>query len=111
MIAVKAGDRREANFQLATAATFNVSGVAYDAGGSPLTDVAVGVSFDVPPNWIRGAARTGTDGRFVIGGLQDGRYVLRATRTNAAGRQETGEVHFDVNGADVPHLTVRMDVR
>lgn len=71
----------------------------------------MGVSLDVPPNWIRGAARTGTDGRFVIGGLQDGRYVRRATRTNAAGRQETGEVHFDVNGADVPHLTVRMDVR
>jgi hypothetical protein len=111
VIAVKAGDRREANFQLVTAATFNVSGVAYDAAGSALTDVAVSVSFDVPPNWIRGAARTGTEGRFVIGGLQDGRYVLHATRTNAAGRHETGEVHFDVNGADVSHLTVRMGVR
>ena len=111
VIAVKAGDLLQANFQLVEAPTFSASGVVYDAAGSPLSDIAVGVSFDVPPNWIRGSTRTGTDGRFAIGGLQDGSYVLHATRTNAAERQEIGEVHFDVNGADVPHLTVRMAVR
>ena len=111
VVAVKPGERRETNFQLVAVETFSASGSVYDAAGSPLIDVAVLVSFDVPPNWMRGATRTGTDGRFVIGGLQDGRYVLHATRTNAAERQATGEVHFDVNGADVAHLTVRMGVR
>jgi hypothetical protein len=111
VIAVKAGDLREANFQLAAAGTFSVSGVVSDVAGSPLTDVTVGVTFAEPPNWIRGTARTGTDGRFVIGGLQDGSYVLRASRTNAAGRQEMEAIYFDVNGADVPYLIVRMGVR
>lgn len=111
VIEVRAGDLREANFQLVVAPTFSASGVVYDAAGSPLSDIEVSVSFDEPPNWMRGSTRTGTDGGFEIVGLQDGSYVLYATRTNAAERQEIGEVHFDVNGADVPHLTVRMAVR
>lgn len=111
LITVKEGDHREVNFRLVTAPTFTVSGVVYDPSGAPLRDVTVGVEFDTPPNWIRGSGRTGSDGGFSIAGLQDGSYVLHTSRKNAAGRQEIGEVHFDVNGADVQHLTVRMAVR
>jgi hypothetical protein len=110
-IEVKAGDRLEANFQLVAAPTFSMSGVVYDAAGLPVSDAAVGVSVAAPPNWSRGSARTGRDGRFVIGGLQDGRYLARASRTNAAGRLEIGEILLDVNGADVPSLTVRMSAQ
>jgi Carboxypeptidase regulatory-like domain len=110
-ITLKEGDHPELSFQLVAAPTFSISGIVYDASGRPLQDVSIGVSFDSPPNWIRGSGRTRSDGRFSISGLQNGSYVLLVIRKNADGQREMAEVHFEVNGADIQDLIARMAVR
>ena len=110
-LALKAGERRHVEFPLVTAATHTISGVVHDSSGAPLAGASVGVSFDTPPQWIRGSATTAADGTFSISGLQDGSYVLRTGRKNAAGRQEMAEAHIDVRGADLQHVILRMSAR
>jgi len=112
LIAVKAGDVREANFSVVPSPSFTVTGIVKDALGNPLADASIHIVSDGSAAWIRGTGRTGSDGRFSITGLTNGPYLLRAIRVKKAGQpQEVGEVHFDVNGGDVDLLVVRTAVR
>ena len=104
---VKPGESREVNFTLARTQAFRVSGIAYDAAGNRIVNSTVSLSLDTEPMWITGNTRTASDGTFALAGVQPGRYVLRVSRQFA----ELGEVHFDVEDADVGHLIVRVGPR
>ena len=60
------------------------------------------------PAWIRARGKTEQDGRFSIAGVTNGRYVLWAYKERTTEQPaQIGEVHFDLNGADVEQLFVR----
>jgi hypothetical protein len=109
LITLKAGERRDdLNFALVKTEMFTVAGAVHDAAGKPVHGLEVGLSFDTPPHWTRGTARTAADGTFAIANVQNGSYVLRGSRKTAAGTWESGELHFDVAGGDVAHLLVKL---
>ena len=108
VITVKAGDAHEASFSLVSAATFTVTGVVHDAQGKPLANASITIDDDGRPAWIRAKGKTEGDGRFSIAGVTNGRYVLWAYKERTIDQPaQIGEVHFDLNGADVEQLFVR----
>ena len=106
-IALKAGESRQVNFALAETQAFRVSGIAYDFTGNPMANATVDLSLETEPKWMRGSTRTAADGTFAMTGVQPGEYVLRVSRQLV----EVGEVHFDVDIADVGNLIVRVGPR
>jgi protocatechuate 3,4-dioxygenase beta subunit len=106
-LALKAGESRQVDFALARTLAFRVSGIAYDSFGNPMSDATVDLSLETEPKWMRGNTRTAADGTFALTGVQPGQYVLRVSRQMV----EVGEVHFDVDIADVGNLIVRVGPR
>jgi hypothetical protein len=72
-----------------------------------MANATVDLSLETEPKWMRGSTRTAADGTFVMTGVQPGEYVLRVSRQLV----EVGEVHFDVDIADVGNLIVRVGPR
>lgn len=106
-VALKPGESKRVNFALAETRAFRVSGIAYNYAGNPIANASVGLSLETEPKWMRGDTRTAADGTFTLTGVQPGKYVLRVSRQLV----ELGEVHFDVDDADVGNLIVRVGPR
>ncbi len=106
-LALKPGEARQVTFTLIEAPSFRVSGIAYDSIGNPLANASAVLSLETDPKWMRGRTRTAADGTFALTGVQGGRYVLHVSRQLV----ELGEVHFDVEDADVSNLIVRVGPR
>jgi hypothetical protein len=104
---LKPGEFKRVEFAIAETPAFKVSGIAYDVAGNPCANADVNLTLDTEPQWMSGATRTSADGSFVLTGIQPGRYVVRVSRQ----RVETGEVHFDVEQADVMNLVVHVGAR
>jgi hypothetical protein len=101
-VLLKAGESKRIAFALAEIRAFTVFGIAYDVAGKPFDNADVSLTADTELKWMSGATRTAADGTFVLTGVPPGRYVLRVWRQGSA----MGEVHFDVDEADVKNLVV-----
>jgi hypothetical protein len=78
-----------------------ISGVATDAGGTPLDGIPL--TFVGPQHY---AVITGNDGRFTLAGVQPGLYSIQASRRAGAALQ-TVEQNYLVLAGDSPTLTLR----
>jgi len=104
---LKPGESRRIDFELVSTRSFTVSGIAYDYAGKPLPHASVNLSVETEPQWIAGNTQTRGDGTFALTGVPSGRYLLRVSHKLV----DLGEVHFDVDEADVQNLVVRVGPR
>jgi hypothetical protein len=108
VVTVKPGETAaDVNFALARVKTHLVSGVALDAAGQPITTGNAGISFATKPAYIRGTVPLDMAGRFVIRGLQPGRYRLWVAKKNASGRDiESATMDVEIGLHDVTELVL-----
>jgi hypothetical protein len=110
VVPVRAGlTTPDINFSLVRVDTRTVQGTALDAAGQPMSSGTATIFFSSRPGFIRGAVPVQNNGRFVIRGLQPGRYQLVVSKTDASRRAtESGTLEVEVGLHDITDLFVKV---
>jgi hypothetical protein len=109
LVAVQPGKTTpDINFSLVRVDTRTVQGIALNAAGQPMSSGTATIFFTSIPGFIRGSVPIRSDGRFIIRGLQPGRYRLSVSKTDASRRAtESGAVDVEIGLHDIADLLVK----
>ncbi len=103
------------DFKMLTAPTFEVSGVVADDAGRGIPGALVALDADWPLfGGPKGSSRTDQEGRFRVGRIAAGRYMLTVTSPGGEPKPVTRQTPFirvNVSDADVTGMVVPVPIR